>query len=233
MTQVNHEMQLVASRRGRIPARRSRRRSGGGLIACLLELLLTSLFVPTGPVLAETSTSPRLELPRSHLSAPYDSPVYLTGHLAAAATESYDIGQWGVGATLLLRPGSASRFLQFLYDADLSMVLQADYLRLAAKRRILSADLILRHYFADMSNADVRVGAFLGAGLGASQITIPPDDGGGRLSYFSWVLEAGQEWKVAEHYLVAVKLQYRSFRHEGWDYSAWSLQGSVGLPFPW
>ena len=199
----------------------------------MLVSILIPLLLPTLTGASEASTSPRLTLPRSHLSAPYDSPVYLTGHLAAAATEKYDVGQWGVGATLLLRPGSASRFLHFLYDADLSMVLQADYLRLAAKRRILSADLILRHYFADMSDADVRVGAFLGAGLGASQITIPPDDGGGRLSYFSWVLEAGQEWKIAERYLVAVKLQYRSFHHEGFDYSAWSLQGAVGLPFPW
>lgn len=210
-----------------VPGRGLPRPGRLGLIWLIVPFLLC------GAVGTAVAASDRLTPPPSHLNADHDAPVYLTGFLAFGGSTQYDIGCLGYGATFLFRPGSADRFLSFLYDAQLSMVLQADYQKLDSERHMLSADFILRHYLKDMTAPENEISAFFGAGLGASQIYLAPEDGGGADRNFSWLLEIGQEWRIRSVYVLSIKLQYRSYRHDGWDYSHLAVQAGAGIPLPW
>ena len=48
-----------------------------------------------------------------------------------------------------------------------------------------------------------------------------------------WLIEAGQEWRLPKRRLVQFKLQYRSYRHDGWNYAYISVQVGAGVPLPW
>ena len=113
------------------------------------------------------------------------------------------------------------------------MVLRLDHQKLTTENRIYSADLILRRYFANRGTAASEVLPFVGVGLGASDLTLPADEGGGNARYWSWSLEAGQEWFFRPDIVVVARFQYRRFSYAEAFVSTWTVSGAVGIPVPW
>jgi hypothetical protein len=189
----------------------------------------------SNPALGQTSryTSKRLENPRSTLGQPFDSPIFLGAYGQLGGTFDFDQGQPGFGAILLFRPGSAVNFLDFLYDWNSSMVLQADYQKVSSDLRILSGDLIIRRYFNDVRVPGTAVSPFVGAGIGASEVTLPPEAGRTFNIDWSWLVEIGQEWEYRTHYLIFIKGQFRHHSSLGYSYAGWTFQAGGGIPLPW
>jgi hypothetical protein len=201
----------------------------------LAGLFLISLTLAQ-PVLAwnpDLEASPRLAPPRATLGQPFAAPVFLGAYGQLGGGFDHDQGQPGGGAIILFRPGSAVYFLDFLYDWNCSLVLQADYQKVSADSRILSGDLILRRHWRDMRSQETRVSPFLGAGIGGSEVTLPPGTGSSADQYWSLVVEFGQEWIHRQDYLVFVKGQLRHYSYGGQDFSTWSFQVGAGIPLPW
>jgi hypothetical protein len=192
-------------------------------------------------VLANISTFPataaaenrRLSVPHSNLDNPFQAPVFLAGHVALAAGGVAEGFQKGGGAVFLFRPGASDRFLDFLYGLNASMVLQAEYHRVNDLQRVLSGDMIVRRYVEDFSAPAPRKSFFYGLGIGASEVTLTAEDGGGLEIGLGIVAEAGQEWNLQRSMLAYWQIQYRSYRNKGHDLSHWSFKVGAGIPLPW
>ena len=200
----------------------------GGLL--LVSLLLVS------PVLAQSSTrytSKRLESPRATLNQPFDAPIFLGGYGQFGGGFDYDQGQPGYGGIIMFRPGSAANFLPFLYDWNSSLVLQVDYQKVSSTSRILSGDLIIRHYFDDMRDPHTKVSTFVGGGVGGSEVILPPGADKSHDQYWSFLVEFGQEWNYPERCIIFVKGQFRYYNYGGYNFSTWSVQAGFGFPLPW
>lgn len=207
------------------------------LLRRMTSTILALSVMGTGPALAReaslTDDNPRLSRPDSRLNHPYEGPVFLTGHLGIGGAFSSDHGQVNYGSTIIFRPGSAVNFLEFLYPHS-AMVLQADYQRLTSEGdRLLSADLILRHYLGGRGGAATETLPFLGLGVGASDVRMPAAVGGDNSRYWSWLIEAGQEWSVTREYVVVARAQLRRYSYGGLRVTTWSLSGAIGIPLPW
>ena len=200
----------------------------GGLILASLLLVSSAL----GQANAGYS-SKRLERPRGTINQPFDAPILLGAYGQIGGGFKFDQGQPGFGALILFRPGRAANFFSFLYDWNASLVLQADYQKVSPDCRILSGDLIIRHYLQDMRDPATEVSPFVGVGFGGSEVTLPPGAGRPHDQYWSWLLELGQEWNYRVKYLLFVKGQFRHYSFGGYNYSTWSLQAGAGLPLPW
>jgi len=126
-------------------------------------LILASLLVSTVALGQYNSghSSSRLENPRGVLNQPFDSPIFLGAYGQLGGGLDHDQGQLGYGAFFMFRPGSASNFFRFLHDWNSSLVLQADYQKVSADSRILSGDLIIRHYLKDMRDDTLLFPHFL------------------------------------------------------------------------
>lgn len=180
-----------------------------------------------------TENNDRLARPNSRLHREFAGPVFITGHVGIGGGFQYDQGLLDYGASLVFRPGSASRFLEFLHPLGCAMVLRLDHQELTSENRIYSGDLILRRYFANRGTKAAEVLPFCGVGVGASDLTLPADEGGGNARYWSWSLEAGQEWFFRPQVVVVARLQFRRFSYAGAFASTWSVSGAVGIPVPW
>lgn len=195
-----------------------------------------ALLAVAGAALAAPREAPgnrRLALPASRLNRTEATAPFVCGHLAFGGSFSHDNGQAGYGASVIFRPETAADFLDFLYDWNTGLVLQVDRLALGGGGRVLSADLLLRRYLAERGDSRASILPFCGGGFGASSAW--PGDAGDAptLKYWSLVLEGGQEWRFARGHLLFVKGQLRLLRQAGVDWSTWSVQAGLGLPFPW
>ena len=195
-------------------------------------LLLVAL-VPALAAGGTTAPNRRLEVPASRLDRPEAEAPFVCGHVALGGAFEHGNGQAGYGLSVIFRPPAAADFLDFLYDWNTGLVLQADRLGLAGGGRVLSADLLLRRYLSERGSGRTSILPFVGGGPGASSAW--PGAGGSApgLKYWSLVLEGGQEWRFARGHLLVVKGQLRILRQDGRDWTTWSLIAGLGLPFPW
>ena len=164
-------------------------------------VVLFLAVVAGGPSGAQ-SGNPRLARPHSHLGSPFQSPVFVTGHVAVGAGGVMESLQNGVGAMFLFRPCEADRFMDFLNGWNSSLVLQAEYHRVNSDQRILSGDMIIRRYIRDFTLTTPSKATFVGVGIGASEVTLVPPDGRGFEIGWEYVFEGGQEWNLRENFLI-------------------------------
>lgn len=179
-------------------------------------------------------TSPRLALPRSRVDEPFDGPVLVGLYLAGGGGLESDQGplEPGYGGQIVMRPGAAVNFLDFLYDWNTGLVLQIEHQVLSETDELLSGDGILRRYFRDRGRDDTEVRLFAGLGIGVTRFTVPGTLGTQVDKYWSGVAEVGQEWLVDAELMFVLRAQYRVNlrRHANW--SAFSLQVGLGVPWP-
>lgn len=190
-------------------------------------------MVPAAASAAQLAGSRRLEAPASRLGRPEGEPPFVCAHLALGGALEHGNGDAGYGVSVVFHPATAADFLDFLYDWNTGLVLQADRLGLGDGGRVLSADLLLRRYLAERGAGGTSILPFLGAGPGASSAWPGADGDAPGLKYWSLVLEVGQERRYARGHLLVVKGQVRILRQEGIDWTTWSVQAGLGLPFPW
>jgi hypothetical protein len=198
--------------------------------AWLLLSLVAAVAVPLLPRAECVAAGPR-----STIDRPIGrGPIFLLGTVSLGGTLDYDALQAGYGANILFRPLAASDFLGPLYDWNTAMILQADYRRVAAGRRLLAADFILRRYASDMREQARGAACFVGLGAGAAEVSIPADDGHETYrTWFSYLIELGYEVSPRDNWVISLKGQWRFYSHRRLDYSGWSLQGGLGIPLPW
>ena len=204
-----------------------------GVVVGLVVFLAVNLFCAPVQAQSRRYTSKRLELPRSHLNAPYEAAVYLGGYGQLGGGLSHEQGQPGGGAFIMFRPARANDFFTFLYDWNCSLSLQADYQRVAPESRLKSADLVLRHYLQDMRGSGRQVAPFIGFGVGASSALKAPGQSPRMSRYWSWLVEAGQEWDLDGRVMIFFKLQFRRFSQPDFSFSTWSAAAGAALPLPW
>lgn len=202
-------------------------------------LRIVALALPLGLAVAAAAGTGEAAPPNRRLSAPASrlgraeaEPPFVCGHLAFGGAFDHGNGQAGYGLSVIFRPAAAAGFLDFLYDWDTGLVLQADRLALPGGGRVLSADLLLRRYLPERGDRSRSIRPFLGAGPGASSAWPGGGDAPG-LKYWSLVIEGGQEWRFSRGHLLVVKGQLRILRQDGVDWTTWSVQAGLGLPFPW
>ncbi|MCB1183817.1 hypothetical protein KDM41_10315 [bacterium] len=204
-----------------------------GALLALLSALHAGAGVAATPEQPEP-TNRRLTSPQSRLHEPFAEPIFLTGHLAFGGASPFGHGYAGYGASLIFRPGSSANFFNFLYDWRSAMVLRLDYQKLDRQAgRAFSGDLILRRYLSDRGDHRAEVLPFAGLGFGATDVQVPPSDGGGNSRYWSWLVEVGQEWYFLHDYVLVARLQYRHFGYGGISMDAWAVSGAIGIPVPW
>lgn len=206
-------------------------------LALAAAALALSLLAPPGEASAGSAAgSPaarRLSVPASRLGRPEGEPPFVCGHLAFGGAFDHGNGQAGYGLSVVFRPAAAADFLDFLQAWNTGLVLQADRLALPGGGRVLSADLLLRHYLEERGSGSRSILPFLGAGPGASSAWAGNGGDAPGLKYWSLVVEGGQEWRFARGHLLVVKGQLRVLRQGGVDWTTWSVQAGLGLPFPW
>ncbi len=200
-----------------------------------LMVLLIALpgVVSTGVQAQITENNPRLSLPSSRLHRDYEQPIFITGHVGLGGAFQYDQGKVNYGTSLIFRPGSAANFLDFLYNMNSAMVLRLDVQNIGDEARVFSGDFILRKYFEDRGREQSQVLPFVGLGIGASDVTLPLDAGGGGARYWSFTGEVGQEWYFRPQLVVVARAQYRWFSSGDVFVSTWTVSGAVGIPVPW
>lgn len=203
------------------------------------RVFLAALAVPgwawaAGATAQTLADSPRLQLPRSRLGEPFTAPILLVGYvgLGGGLEPGQDALAPAYGGAVVFRPGSAVAFLDFLYDWNCGLVLQADYQNLSDTDNVLSADGIVRRYLRDRGRGDTEVRLFLGLGLGATRFTEPGTAGRRFDKYWSGVVEIGQEWLTSGRWCIVVRGQYRMHLRQHHNHNAWQVVGGVGVPFP-
>ena len=182
-----------------------------------------------------SAANSRLAMPASRLNRSPDEAPVVFGTLGLGGAFDHDQGLPVVGGGFIFRPAEAAGFLDFLYDWNTGMVLQAERLSLGQGGRALSADLILRRYRrqgAEAGNGDRLAVPFWGGGIGASSADAGENAGARPLKYWSLVAEYGREWRYASGRLLMVKGQLRYFHKDGVDYTAWTVAAGAGVPFP-
>lgn len=175
----------------------------------------------------------RLEPPASSLHDSFTAPIFITGHLGFGGGLQHDQFQFNYGGSIIFRPEAAVNFLGFLGNINSAMVLQGDYQKLTPDSRILSGDLIVRHYFTDRGDAGTEVLPFLGVGLGASDVRIIAAEGNATARYWSWLVETGQEWYFKPNVIFVARIQFRHFSYNHVTATTWSVSGALGIPVPW
>ncbi len=213
-----------------IPARSARLRSDRRVRRCAV------LVAVCLGLLGATSHSLAGDWPSSRLGRPLgDAPKFLVGHIALNGTFDHGAFYDGYGVSVIFRPQAAAEFLDCFYRWNTSLVLQADYQRVDnTRRRILSADIIVRRYEKDMRRQVNCTSGFVGLGFGGSEITIPHGSTNVRFqSWFSWLVEGGIEWTLKAKYILVFKTQFRRYHYDFRNYSGYGVQFHVGFPLPW
>ena len=213
----------------RPPLNRIRPRSAG--LAAFGWLLL---LVVSGPDAAARDLDPDSRIERPHgRGVAYVAVSGGTGQLADG-----DQIRPGYAVAMILRPHRAADFHNALYAYNTALVLQVDK-QGGGPATILSGDVILRHYLADMRDRDAHRAFFVGLGAGISHAdwTEPATEPGeaarpGAADAFTFLAEAGLEWNLDRALVLVGKGQYRLYDRGGHDLSGWSLQAGLGLPLP-
>ena len=151
---------------------------------------------------------------------------------------------WGFAGSILFRPAAASEFLGPLYDWNTGLILEGEWRRLAPKRDLLTADVVLRRYAVDMRDGVIGTSLFVGAGGGLALIGYPvttaaadatssPRVTRGENLLGSLLFEVGYEHRPATNLVLISKVQWRNAIEKPFDYSHWSIHALVGIPVPW
>lgn len=203
--------------------------------ACLaLAALLANLAQAAWAAAPEPAANRRLAMPASRLNRSPEQVPVVFGSLGLGGAFEYDQGLPVVSGGFIFRPAEAAGFLDFLYDWNTGMVLQAERLSLGQGGRTLSADLILRRYSRRPSPGDGKrvTVPFWGGGMGASSADPGAGSDASPLKYWSLVAEGGQEWRFPNGRLLMIRGQLRYFHKGGVDATAWTVCAGVGVPFP-
>ncbi len=172
--------------------------------------------------------------PASHIQRPYGKGVtFIT--VAAGSGRLADGDQWrpGYSIDVVFRPHRAADFYNSLFAWNTGLVLQVDK-QGGGPASILSGDMVLRHYLADMRPWNARRSAFFGLGAGISHVEwrrqgSTPDGSGDNISFLA---EFGLEWNLDPALVLVGKGQYRLYDRGGHDHSGWSLHLGAGFPLP-
>lgn len=177
--------------------------------------------------------------PASHIQRPPGKgPTYVVATAGGGALADGDQPRPGYTVSAVLRPPRAADFANALYAWNTALVLQVDK-QGGGPATIISGDLIMRHYLGDMRQPDAGRAWFVGMGAGISharwEVFSGDDDQapvGGAADAFTFLVEAGLEWNLDPALVLVGKAQYRLYDRGGHDLSGWTLQGGLGLPFP-
>ena len=172
--------------------------------------------------------------PQSRLQRPPGKgPTYITASLGAGKVADGDQVRMGHRLAVVFRPHRAADFLHGLYAWNTALVLQAEK-QGGGTAEIVSGDLVLRRYLADMRPVDAGRSFFLGLGGGISHVAwnSQPDSPDGSADNFSFLVEAGLEWNFDRALVLVGKGQYRLYDRGGHNHSGWSMHAGFGLPFP-
>jgi hypothetical protein len=189
--------------------------------------------------LGATSLAVGSALAQSHLDRPHGPGVgYLVVTGGGGQLNDGDQARPGYTVSAILRPHRAADFYHSLYAWNTALVLQVDK-QGGGPATILSGDLILRHYLADMRPLAGGRSWFFGLGAGLSHVDwiIPaasPQESptSGSADNPSFLAEIGLEWNLDPALVLMGKGQYRLYDRDGHDLSGWSLQAGAGLPLP-
>jgi len=198
------------------------------LVAGIL-LLLWLLFAQGRTARADGGLDPSSRLQRP----PGQGPAFVTASGASGQLRDGDQARPGYSLAVVFRPHRAADFHHPLYAWNTGLVLQLDR-QGGGPAKLVSGDLILRRYLADMRPLDAGRAAFVGLGAGISHASWSGRAGspGGSSDGFSFLLEVGLEWNLDRALVLTGKGQYRLYDRGGHDLSGWSVHGGVGLPFP-
>lgn len=200
----------------------------GKILLC--GALATGLCSAASAQLAEGNS--RLALPPSQLNQPFETPIFLVGHVAFGGGFRDQPGDLGYGGSLVFWPGSAANIFSEFLGWNAGMAVQVDYLQIPDGGDITSADLILRRYFNNRGDRKIEVHPFLGIGSGVSKIGRPDPGDVAEGDHWSLLVEAGQEWHFKPTFMFYLKAQYRWMINAGRTYRTWSVRAGVGLAWP-
>jgi len=189
-----------------------------------------------GKTNAEAPEKPRnrrLEPPPSSLHDTFERSIFITGHLGFGGSLQYDQFQLNYGASIIIRPDAAGSFLDFLGRSNTGLILQLEHQQLTPESRMMSGDLIFRHYFNDRGDEETEVLPFFGVGAGASDVRINTAAGNAESRYWSWLIEMGQEWYFKPNVVFVARFQFRNFDYHQVAATTWSVSGALGIPIPW
>jgi hypothetical protein len=193
-----------------------------GLLAVLLPLAGTQ-------TMADDHLAPDSRLQRP----PGRGPTYVTASGATGHLRDGDQVRPGYSLGVVFRPHRAADFHPPLYAWNMGLVLQIDR-QGGGPATLISGDLILRRYLADMRPFAAGRAAFvgLGAGIAHASWSHQPDTPDGSADGFAFLVEFGLEWNLDRALVLTGKGQYRLYDRGGHDLSGWSLHAGIGLPFP-
>lgn len=206
------------------PIPRSRRLA---VTSVLAAIVLVTAVSPGGAADQAFDSGSRLQRP------PGKGPTYITASVGAGKVADGDQVRMGHRLAVVFRPHRAADFLHGLYAWNTALVLQAEK-QGGGTAEIVSGDLVLRRYLADMRPVDAGRSFFLGLGGGISHVAwnSQPDSPDGSADNFSFLVEAGLEWNFDRALVLVGKGQYRLYDRGGHNHSGWSLHAGFGLPFP-
>jgi len=176
--------------------------------------------------------APRYD-PLSRIQRPPVAGVaYVTAAGATGQIADGDQLRPGYSFSVIFRPHRAADFYHPLYAWNTALVLQVDK-QGGGPASILSADVGLRHYLADMRPLAAHRAVFLGFGAGISHVEWEPRRGAaGAADNISFLAEVGLEWNLDPALVLVGKGQYRLYHRGGHDHSGWSLHAGAGFPLP-
>jgi hypothetical protein len=207
-------------------------RSGAGASTVLLAVLLAALLPAAVSRAQVAEGNPRLAPPVSHLNEPFETPVFLTGHIGLGGDFDRQAVDVCYGGSLIFRPGHAVNIFSSFLDWTTGMVLQVDHLETPDGGSVLSGDLIARRYFGNRGDRSTEVRLFLGLGSGVSDVRRPGPADEATGQYWSIMVEGGQEWYFSNSFFFFFKGQYRWMINAGRTWRAWSVQAGLGVPWP-
>jgi hypothetical protein len=187
----------------------------------------------SGPASAQLAEgNDRLSLPQSHLDEPFDGAVFLTGHASFGAGYDDRGADIGYGGSLIFRSGASANFFNALFRWNMATVLQVDYQKLDGGGSWTSIDLIMRRHFSNRGDSETEVNLFLGVGTGGSERHLEEDATDDGQRYWTWLVEAGQEWHFKPGFLFLIRGQYRWFLIDSQVDGMWSVQAGLGIRWP-
>jgi len=172
--------------------------------------------------------------PRSRIARP--PPAGVASQTAAGAPGQRadgDQARPGYSVSVIFRPHRAADFYNALYAWNTSLILQVDK-QGGGPASILSGDVGLRHYLADMRPLAAGRAVFLGLAVGISHVEWSGrgPDASGAADNFSFLGETGCEWNLDPALVLVGKAQYRLYDRGGHNHSGWSLHLGAGFPLP-